>query len=102
MTLQLIIEAITCERARQQQLMRDGKFRQTCASKFIGDGTRLTILAKAFGEIARGVCEVDPFLHLSFPPAATREHDEKIKTELIQLAAVAVAWLESFPEGGES
>lgn len=66
------------ERRRQIELRKQGKFVATCADD-ISDLERLPILAEEFGEVARAMCERDR---------------TALRTELVQLAAAAVAWIE--------
>jgi NTP pyrophosphatase (non-canonical NTP hydrolase) len=50
------------------------------------DEQKLAVLVEEVGEVARELCE---------SRAESRSPDSNLKTELIQLAAVAVAWSES-------
>ena len=69
---------IRAERARQERL-HTGK---TCADG-VTDGFRLSVLVEEVGEVAK----------------AMQEGDRKnLKDELTQVAAVAVAWLESMDD----
>jgi hypothetical protein len=74
-----IYEAIDAERFRQETLKLEGKFKYTCAYKLVPE-CKLAILAEEFGEVARAVCEND---------------NANLCEELVQVAAVCVAWLES-------
>lgn len=71
------------ERRRQDKLKADGKFAWTCADKTIHNDVKLKVLAEEFGEVARALCESDT---------------DNLRTELVQVAAVAVAWLEALGE----
>ncbi len=85
-----VLAEIADERARQEQLMRDGKFSFTCASPLCTGRDKLPVLGEEFGEVCREVCEDQ------------RPHARKrLRTELIQLAAVAAAWAESLTENAE-
>lgn len=91
-----ILDAISRERERQDRLKAEGKFPFTCSdmtTKILkssgevrhADACRLSILAEEFGEVSRLVCE------------GVQGHDYndlELKKELIQIAAVCVAWAE--------
>jgi len=81
-----VLADVRAERLRQEDLVAAGAFRWTCASRDpeITDSYRLAVMTEELGEVARHVVE-----ETSGP--ALRE-------ELVQLAAVAVAWAESIPE----
>ena len=72
----LVYPRITAERERQEQI-HPGK---TAASLMVTPTGKLAILVEEVGEVARDLCDGD-LAH--------------IETELIQVAAVAIAWLES-------
>ena len=72
---------IDTERARQRQLWeashRWGK--GDCSSPDVPSPIKAVVLAEESGEVARAVLELN---------------DAALRTELVQVAAVAVAWLE--------
>lgn len=72
-------DAIRAERERQEELRRSGKFKWTCADPAASPHHKMTVLAEEFGEVANAVLEHD---------------DAQLWDELVQTAAVAVAWLE--------
>jgi NTP pyrophosphatase (non-canonical NTP hydrolase) len=76
-----IYSAINAERRRQQikweQAHEWGK--GDCSSPDVAATTKLVVLAEECGEVARAVLDRD---------------DTALQTELIQVAAIAVAWLE--------
>lgn len=74
------LDSILHERARQEQLRREGKFPFTCADPEIADVLKLPVLGEEFGEVAKAMNEGDA---------------DALREELIQVAAVAVAWIES-------
>lgn len=83
-----ILNEISIERDRQEQLRAEGRFAMTCASPDMSMGQRLAVLAEEYGEVAHEVNE-------GFGEG--RKTDVyKLGKELIQCAAVAVAWLESY------
>lgn len=75
-----ILSAIKRERARQEELRAGGRFAYTCASPTVLNIYKLPILTEEVGEVAKAICEKDA---------------DQLQTELIQVAAVAVAWLEA-------
>lgn len=75
---------VTIERQRQEELLKAGKFKWSCASHERGGGTdfvtnsdRLAVVAEEVGEVFE--CETY----------------EEQKKEVVQVAACAVAWLEA-------
>ena len=82
------------ERFRQEDLKEQGKFRWTCADVrdpngvVIFDPDRLTVLAEEFGEVSHAVCD-------TMSQGALPGSEEKLRAELVQVAAVAVAWIEA-------
>lgn len=67
------------ERIRQEELRELGHFGFTCADP-VTDAARLPVLIEEVGEVANAMLEGDP---------------EKLLTEVVQVAAVAVAWAEA-------
>ena len=73
-----VLAEVGRERSRQEQLKAKGKFTYTCADAEMTDGQRLAVLVEEVGEVARAM------------------NDGKgLREELIQVAAVAVAWVEA-------
>jgi NTP pyrophosphatase (non-canonical NTP hydrolase) len=89
------------ERARQEKLKSDGKFLWTCADKSVTHHEKLAVLAEEFGEVAREVVDynigVEKYIveKLEFPPHRKLYFLKRIREELIQVAAVCVAWCEA-------
>lgn len=76
------LQDVGVERYRQESLV-GSKFVSSCATTgadAMHDADRLAVLAEEFGEAAREVVECDR---------------AKLRTELVQVAAVAVAWIEA-------
>jgi len=71
---------VAAERGRQQTLLADGTLRYTTTSPDCPDLLRLAALGEEFGEVGRCFCDGEP--------------PERIREELVQLAAVAVGWVE--------
>lgn len=88
-----VLDHITAERARQEELVRSGKLPFSCADSMVlagGDpGVKLAILTEEVGEVAKEVYERSVF------DSDDEDPDTKLRTELVQVAAVAVAWLEA-------
>ena len=84
-----VFEQIVLERLRQEDLFRQGKFNYTCASPVADPSRKLAILTEEVGEVAKEVLHLD-----------SKHHNQKqvranLRAELIQVAAVAVGWLQS-------
>lgn len=92
-----MLQAIGVERARQEQLKREGKFPWSCEDIVNPDTSlpitlseKLAVLAEEFGEVANIVCK------LQANRAEARQVSlYKLQKELVQVAAVACAWAES-------
>ncbi len=93
-----IMTDIGKERKRQNDLKKAGKFAWTNADSSshmvcltsttgIGAACRMAVLSEEVGEVARHVCET--------MIQADRYQPRELKKELIQVAAVAVAWIEA-------
>lgn len=76
-----VLSHVTAERDRQDLLKANGKFEHTCADDITND-RKLTILTEEFGEVARAIND-------NMSP-------EEIFAELIQVAAIALAWCECY------
>lgn len=82
-----VLALIHNERERQEQLFRTGEFNYTCASPTASGARKYRVLLEEGGEVAEAV----DFLE----DGETKNRREHLVTELIQTAAVAVAWLEA-------
>jgi hypothetical protein len=83
-----VVDDVTAERARQDNLRDMGAFRATLADEGLSASDRLAVVAEEFGEVAEHVAD-------ALTGAAGRPLDERgLREELIQLAACAVAWVE--------
>lgn len=80
--------AISRERARQETLKAAGKFKYTCADSNMLSSEKYLVLAEEVGEVARAVLNLQNF---AFDYSADLG---KVREELVQVAAVSVAWLE--------
>jgi hypothetical protein len=92
-----VLQRVVKERARQEMLCRNGKFSMTCADPNLPNGGKMMVLAEEFGEVAKAAWE----LYDIQPGQDEVAKTIALKTELIQLAAVAVAWAESIIQDEE-
>lgn len=79
-------EAIDDEIARQQKLKAEGKFTYTCLDHEMTDLERLAVLVEEVGEAGHEINE-------TIGRTAAGDYREKLQKELVQIAAVTVAWL---------
>lgn len=89
-----VLALIVVERARQEQRKTDGRFLYTCADPSpdaMTDAEKLTVLTEEVGEVAREVLTAD-VRRLARDSVGTRE---AMLAEVVQVAAVAVAWAEA-------
>lgn len=85
-----VLRDIINERNRQDDLKAQGKFPHTCADvPGLTDGVKCAVLTEENGEVARVLCE------LAQGKLSAYAADEALYEELVQVAAVAVAWCES-------
>lgn len=75
------------ERVRQDELKVAGRFPHTCADAELSPGEKLAVLVEEVGEVARALSED--------AGNANDKHGVELRRELVQVAAVAVAWAES-------
>lgn len=80
------INAITIERMRQDALKAAGRFPHTLNDPALSNADRLCKLAEELGEIARCVNDHEERGRLDV---------EALRTELTQLGALALSWLEA-------
>jgi NTP pyrophosphatase (non-canonical NTP hydrolase) len=82
-----IFDDVTAERARQDVMKAAGRFRYTCADKEMTHDQRGLVLGEEVGEVCRAVLELSAL--------ANDAHGKNLRKELVQVAAVAVAWIEA-------
>lgn len=75
-----VVSLVMLERARQEELVREGSLDYTAAAFDCPDVLRIAALMEEVGEVARAVQDAD---------------FDNLKVELVQVAAVAVAWVEA-------
>ena len=85
------LDDVAMERERQEQRKREGRFDYTCADPEMNHYERLSVLVEEVGEVAREVLTNDE-KRIARDTIGT---DEALYKELAQVAAVAVAWMES-------
>lgn len=83
-----IFALIFNERERQERLKAEGKLQFTCADPQMLSSEKYLVLAEEVGEVARAVLNLQNYSR-DYPADLS-----SVKEELIQAAAVAVAWLE--------
>lgn len=85
---------VRAERTRQELLRAAGKFLYTCASPDFAAFShfgRVAVLGEEYGEVCRAALDVEKVAEGRHDTNAARI---KLRTELIQVAAVAVAYIE--------
>lgn len=83
-----VLNDVIKERERQERLRAEGKFFMTCADA-MPLAEKLAVLSEETGEVAHEVC--DALARGGSEPVSKL----RLYTELVQVAAVAVAWAES-------
>lgn len=78
--LDRIFDEVIVERQRQERLKASGKFEYTCADATPTNYFKASVLGEEYGEACAAVNEKD---------------DAQLREELIQVAAVAVAWVQA-------
>jgi hypothetical protein len=89
-TIGEILIYVKHERERQEQLKNAGKFSYTCADTEMMPGYKLSVLAEEFGEVASIVNQ-----QMGGDTTKRCPSNDELRNELVQVAAVAVAWAES-------
>ena len=85
---------IANERHRQDQLKAEGRFTYTLNDYGMSDGERLACIVEEVGEVARAVLED---CHRDGGLLVNDVHSVNLRTELSQVAALCVAWMERLP-----
>lgn len=84
-----VLALVDAERRRQERKCATeraaGRNWVTCSDPAMPDGDKLAVLVEEVGEVSRELCDAR---------AERRPPSPNLKTELIQIAAVAVAWAE--------
>lgn len=82
--LESVLLEVGSERLNQEDRKAEGRFEFTCADDGLSNAEKLTILTEEVGEVARD--------RLARDSVGTTK---ALRDELLQVAAVAVAWVES-------
>lgn len=93
--LEHILTDIGSERKRQEQMKKEGRFLYTCADLEMTNYERFCVLGEEIGEVAREVLTQSE-RRLARDTEGTLSNMRK---ELIQVAAVATAWVEAIDNG---
>lgn len=86
-----ILDAVTQERFRQEQKKAEGKFKFTCADVGMSNLERYAVLGEEVGEVARHMLGAE---RLAYDGGSAEDERRWLRVELVQVAAVAVAWVE--------
>lgn len=81
----MALEDVAREMARQVVLKKAGRFKFTCSDSGMSNAEKLAVLVEEVGEVARAVMENARL--------ANDVHGAELRKELIQVAAVAAAWV---------
>ena len=84
---EIALDAVAAERERQESLVAAGKFASTCAGE-MSDVDRYLVLAEEVAEVTQLITAA------AFDGALRDDFRERLREELVQVAAVAVAWIE--------
>jgi NTP pyrophosphatase (non-canonical NTP hydrolase) len=105
------LREVGVERFMQEQAKADGKFRYSCSDPQMTDADRLAVLMEEVGEVATEVLgATDEQIKRNLTIVKQTRDDsrqqeaairKRMRSELAQVAAVAVAWMESIPVEGE-
>ena len=91
-----IFKLINVERVRQEYLLLKGKHLFTCASQVADPKRKFRVLTEEVGEVAEAIDRLEYVEgNINSRILVLQRAISHLMTELIQVAAVAVAWLES-------
>ena len=93
----IVLGDVARERLRQEEMKLAGRFMFTCAEEGLTNAEKLAVLVEEVGEVARDVLNQED-RHLCTHYVVSTP--EKLREELIQVAAVAVAWAEALTPPG--
>lgn len=82
---------VAAERNRQHELKANGRFRYTPSDHDLTNVARLAMLSEEIGEVAREC------LSLAGLVSDGNHSGRALRKELVQVAAIAVAWIEILP-----
>jgi NTP pyrophosphatase (non-canonical NTP hydrolase) len=103
MAIEDVLRDVGLERVRQEDLRRSGKFLWTCAAEGVPLDRKMSVLSEEVGEVAKEVVDVgiardrDKYEkeEMAFPRHREVAFLLRIRKELVQVAAVCVAWIEA-------
>lgn len=97
-----ILSDVLRERLQVEQHVREGKHAFSCADPAVPYADKLAVLTEEVGEVAREVNEHTLTTikyarapQTMMPPHRERHYCKRLREELIQVAQVAVAWIEA-------
>lgn len=90
-----VMSEIMDERARQEALKEQGRFKFTPADDGVSNMERLAMVAEEVGEVAGEVLTLRRLTADRDKGRKSFEDPAELRGELIQVAALVVAWLES-------
>jgi NTP pyrophosphatase (non-canonical NTP hydrolase) len=79
-----VLAMLGSERVRQEALVAAGKLRWNCRDDTVSDESKTCPLIEEVGEVGKAIHE--------------KQGMNQLRTELIQVAAICVAWVESINE----
>jgi hypothetical protein len=106
MAMQEALNDVGFERVRQEDLRRSGKFLWTCAvsGALVSLDRKMSVLSEEVGEVAKEVVDIgiarDKYdkEKMAFPRHRESALLLRIRKELVQVAAVCVAWIEAIDQ----
>ena len=96
--LYAVLDLVAAERARQNALIQEGRIPFDCADPSLDPSTKFPVLVEEVGEVAKELQELAAAIAKPISEAQLDECEDalaRLRTELIQVAAVAVAIAES-------
>ena len=88
MTTWMVLVDVHAERRRQDRLRDAGRFQHTLADAGLTPAEKLACISEEAGEVARCVLAIEGHVHEDLGHADLRK-------ELVQVAALAAAWIEA-------
>lgn len=85
-----VLSGVAYERNRQELLKAQGRFQFTCADDGMTNFERLAVLTEEIGEVAKEALTL-PGIRLARDTLGSLS---SLREELIQVAAIATAWIE--------
>jgi hypothetical protein len=98
-----VVNLIALERQRQENLFHGGAHHFSVASASVNHDRKLRVITEEIGEVAKEIDLLEAITKGQRESADSfsnrlKARREKLRKELVQVAAVAVAWLESLEE----